>query len=80
MTKICSIYQHINGEHGHNVYEVNKCAECGWHIEPRTVTLGMFTTTYPDKCLKTSLMKGGSRTIKNINILPSWCPLKDKPE
>lgn len=76
MTKICRIFK--SGESVLSVYEVNKCAECGWRIKPQTVTIGMFTMTYPDSCLKTPLKKGGSRIIKNINILPSWCPLKDK--
>ena len=75
MARLCSINQHIDGEYIRKVYDVNKCSECGWHKEPQTVTVGMFTMTYPSKCIKAPLKKPGIRTIRNINILPSWCPL-----
>ncbi len=78
MTRICSIGQHIDGEYIRKAYDVSKCAECGWRREPQTVTLGMFTMTYPNKCLKTPLIKHGLRIIRNINILPLWCPLPEK--
>ena len=77
MTKSCSIIQYIGGECIRKVYDVNNCAECGWRIEPETVTLGMFSMTSPNKCLKTRLKKHGLRTIRNINSLPSWCPLPE---
>ena len=77
MIKTCSIYQHIEGEHVHKVYAVNNCSECGWRREPQTVTLGMFSMTSPNRCLKTPLKKYGIRAIRNINILPSWCPLPE---
>ena len=78
MTKVCSIGQHIDGEYVHNIYDVSKCAECGWRREPQTVTLGMFKMTSPNGCLKARLKKCGLRVIRNINILPSWCPLEEK--
>ncbi len=77
MKRTCSIGQHINGEYIRKVYPVSNCCECGWRREPQKVTLGMFSITYPDKCLKTPLKKHGIRIIRNINILPSWCPLPE---
>ena len=77
MSKVCSIYQHTDGEHEHRVYDVNKCADCGWHIPPQIVTLGVMKMVNPSKCLKAPLKKCGSRTIRNIDILPSWCPLEE---
>ena len=69
MTRICSIRHHINHEYVHEVYEVTKCDHCGWRRKPQTVTTGMFTFIYPNKCLKTPLKKHGLRVIRNINIL-----------
>ena len=77
MTRICSINRHIDGEYVHEVYDVNKCSECGWRREPVTTKLGMFSMTSPNRCLKTPLRKHGIREIRNINILPSWCPLSE---
>ena len=77
MTKTCSIKQHIEGEYIQKVYDVNKCAECGWRREPITTTVGMFSMTSPNRCLKARLKKVGIRVIRNINILPSWCPLPE---
>ena len=78
MTKICPISQHIDGEYVHKVYDVNKCIECGWRREPMTTQIGMFSMTSPNRCLKTRLKNGGIRTIRNIDILPSWCPLEEQ--
>ena len=75
MTRICSISRHVDSKYIHEVYNVDKCIDCGWRIEPQTTTLGLFSMTSPNKCLKTQLRKFGSRKIRNINILPSWCPL-----
>ena len=77
MGRICSISQHIDGEYIHRVYDVNKCVECGWRREPQTVKAGIFIMTSPNRCLKTPLKKYGLRTIRNIDILPLWCPLPE---
>ena len=75
MTRICRINHHANGKYIREVYDVNKCVECGWRVEPQKVTMGIFSFTNPNKCLKTPLKTYGSRVIRNINILPTWCPL-----
>jgi len=81
MTKICSINHHIDGEYVKEVYDVSKCIECGWRLEPKTTEiLGLYSITSLNRCLKSPLKTHGLRIIRNIHIMPSWCPLPEKEE